>query len=197
MAAEHGESATTSTLKAEARCLRRVFDDLVEMIRIEAGALALRREVTDLTDAVAAAVANLQAELVLHKPVLDVPPTLSLVEAAPRMLHHIFINLLGNAAKFAPAATPITIQARRVLNGLTLSVLDEEPRLPSGRDTTLFDRFARADGDDMSGGTGLGLAIVKGFTEAMDLSVAAGNRADGGAAFEITWPEASIRRSEK
>ncbi len=113
------------------------------------------------------------------------------------MLHHIFINLLGNAAKFAPAATPITIQARRVLNGLTLSVLDEEPRLPSGRDTTLFDRFARADGDDMSGGTGLGLAIVKGFTEAMDLSVAAGNRADGGAAFEITWPEASIRRSEK
>ena len=95
LAAEHGESATTSTLKAEARRLRRVFDDLVEMTRIEAGALAVRREATDLTDAVAAAAQDLRAELVLHKLVLDVPPTLPLVEADPRMLHHILINLLG------------------------------------------------------------------------------------------------------
>jgi len=80
---------------------------------------------------------------------------------------------------------------------LTLSVLDEGPGLPSGRETTLFDRFTRVDGDDMSGGTGLGLAIVKGFAEAMDLSVSAGNRTDGGALFEVKWPEASIRRSDK
>lgn len=197
LAAEHGESATTSTLKAEARRLRRVFDDLVEMTRIEAGALAVRREATDLTDAVAAAAQDLRAELVLHKLVLDVPPTLPLVEADPRMLHHILINLLGNAVKFAPATTPITIQARRVPDGLTLSVLDEGPGLPSGRETTLFDRFTRVDGDDMSGGTGLGLAIVKGFAEAMDLSVSAGNRTDGGALFEVKWPEASIRRLDK
>ena len=197
LAAEHGESATTSTLKAEARRLRRVFDDLVEMTRIEAGALAVRREATDLTDAVAAAAQDLRAELVLHKLVLDVPPTLPLVEADPRMLHHILINLLGNAAKFAPATTPITIQARRVPDGLTLSVLDEGPGLPVGRETTLFDRFTRVDGDDMSGGTGLGLAIVKGFAEAMDLSVSAGNRTDGGAMFEVKWREASIRRSDK
>ncbi len=197
LAAEHGESATTATLKAEARRLRRVFDDLVEMTRIEAGALAVRREATDLTDAVAAAAQDLRAELVLHKLVLDVPPTLPLVEADPRMLHHILINLLGNAAKFAPATSPITIQARRVPDGLTLSVFDEGPGLPSGRETTLFDRFTRVDGDDMSGGTGLGLAIVKGFAEAMDLSVSAGNRTDGGAMFEVKWPEASIRRSDK
>ena len=197
LAAEHGESATTSTLKAEARRLRRVFDDLVEMTRIEAGALAVRREATDLTDAVAAAAQDLRAELVLHKLVLDVPPTLPLVEADPRMLHHILINLLGNAAKFAPPTSPITIQARRVPDGLTLSVLDEGPGLPVGRETTLFDRFTRVDGDDMSGGTGLGLAIVKGFAEAMDLSVSARNRTDGGALFEVKWPEASIRRSDK
>lgn len=197
LAAEHGESATTSTLKAEARRLRRVFDDLVEMTRIEAGALAVRREATDLTDAVAAAAQDLRAELVLHKLVLDVPPTLPLVEADPRMLHHILINLLGNAAKFAPPTSPITIQARRVPDGLTLSVLDEGPGLPVGRETTLFDRFTRVDGDDMSGGTGLGLAIVKGFAEAMDLSVSAGNRTDGGAMFEVKWREASIRRSDK
>ena len=195
LAAEHGESATTATLKAEARRLRRVFDDLVEMTRIESGALAVRREATDLTDAVAAAAQDLRAELARHRLVLDVPATLPLVEADPRMLHHILINLLGNAAKFAPFDTPITIQARRVPDRLTLAVLDEGPGLPPGRESDLFDRFTRVDGDDMSGGTGLGLAIVKGFADAMGLSVSAGNRGEGGAAFEVSWPQASIRRA--
>jgi two-component system sensor histidine kinase KdpD len=197
LAAEHGENATTATLKGEARRLRRVFDDLVEMTRIEAGALVVRREATDLTDAVAAAAQDLRAELARHKLVLDVPPTLPLVEADPRMLHHVLINLLGNAAKFAPVETPITVQARRVSDGLTLSVLDQGPGLPSGREATLFDRFTRVDGNDMSGGTGLGLAIVKGFAEAMELSVTAGNRSEGGAVFEVKWPQASIRKAVK
>ena len=98
----NGDNETTQTLKAEARRLRRVFDDLVEMTRIEADALVVRHDVIDLTDAVAAAASDLKAELVNHKLVLDVPPALPLVEADPRMLHHILINLIGNAAKFAP-----------------------------------------------------------------------------------------------
>lgn len=194
LAAEHGDSATTATLKAEARRLRRVFDDLVEMTRIEAGALAVKREATDLTDAVAAAAQDLRAELIDHPLVLDVPPTLPLVEADPRMLHHILINLLGNAAKFSKPGSAITVQARRLPDALVLSVLDAGPGLPVGRETSLFDRFTRVDGDDMSGGTGLGLAIVKGFAEAMGLAVTASNRDPVGAAFSITWPEAGIRR---
>ena len=195
LAAEHGSSPTTETLKGEARRLRRVFDDLVEMTRIEAGALSVKREATDLTDAVAAAAQDLRAELANHRVTLDVPPTLPLVDADPRMLHHILINLLGNAAKFAPAGSAITIQARRSHHGLTLAVLDDGPGLPVGREATLFDRFTRVDGDDMSGGTGLGLAIVKGFAEAMGLRVTAQNRVDGGAASELTWPDLMIRRA--
>jgi two-component system, OmpR family, sensor histidine kinase KdpD len=195
LAAEHGESTTTAMLKGEARRLRRVFDDLVEMTRIESGALVVRREATDLTDAVAAAAQDLRAELARHRLVLDVPPTLPLVEADPRMLHHILINLMGNAAKFADPATPITIQARRTPDGLTLAVLDEGPGLPQGRESALFDRFTRVEGDDMSGGTGLGLAIVKGFADAMGLGVAARNRDEGGAVFEVIWPDTAIRRA--
>jgi two-component system sensor histidine kinase KdpD len=194
LAAEHGESGTTQTLKGEARRLRRVFDDLVEMTRIEAGALVVRREATDLTDAVAAAAHDLRAELAGHPLVLDVAPSLPLVEADPRMLHHILINLLGNAAKFSKASAPITVRARRSSDGLTLSILDEGPGLPAGREASLFDRFTRVDGDDMSGGTGLGLAIVKGFADAMGLGVSASNREPLGAAFDLTWPEAGIRR---
>lgn len=195
LAAEHGASPVTATLSGEARRLRRVFDDLVEMTRIEAGALVVRREVTDLTDAVAAAAQDLRAELAQHRLVLDVPPSLPLVEADPRMLHHVLINLLGNAAKFAPAGTPVKVHARRTSGGLALSVLDEGPGLPPGREKTMFDRFAQVDGDDRSGGTGLGLAIVKGFASAMGLTVSAANREEGGAAFEVAWPEELIRQT--
>jgi two-component system, OmpR family, sensor histidine kinase KdpD len=194
LAAEYGESTTTATLKAEARRLRRVFDDLVEMTRIEAGALVAKREATDLTDAVAAAAQDLRAELARHRLVLDVPPTLPLVEADPRMLHHVLINLLGNAAKFSPPGGTITVQARRLPDRLLLAVLDHGPGLPVGRETSLFDRFTRVDGDDMSGGTGLGLAIVKGFVDAMGLRVTAKNRDEGGAAFDLIWPERNILR---
>ena len=117
-----------------------------------------------------------------------------LVEADPRMLHHILINLLGNAAKFSGPGSPITVRARRLPDQLVLSVLDQGPGLPAGREATLFDRFTRVDGDDMSGGTGLGLAIVKGFADAMGLAVSAANRDGSGATFDVTWPEAAIRR---
>ncbi len=194
LADANGENETTQTLRAEARRLRRVFDDLVEMTRIEADALVVRHDILDLTDAVAAATIDLKAELAGHKLILDVPPALPLVEADPRMLHHILINLIGNAAKFAPLNTPLTIQGRRAHDGLTLAIIDNGPGLPPGNEAQLFDRFIRVEGDDMTGGTGLGLAIVKGFADAMGLCVSACNRADDrGSRFEIFWPESSLR----
>ncbi len=194
LAEANGENATTQTLKAEARRLRRVFDDLVEMTRIEADALVVRHDVLDLTDAVAAAANDLKAELVGHRLVLDVPPTLPLVDADPRMLHHILINLIGNAAKFAPVGTPVTLEGRRLHDGVTLAIIDDGPGLPPGGEAQLFNRFVRVEGGDMTGGTGLGLAIVKGFADAMGLRVTATNRLDReGSRFEIFWPESLLR----
>ena len=188
-------SPIAATLRAEARRLRRVFDDLVEMTRLDSGAVLVKAEATDLVDAIGGAVHDLKSELLHHRLVLDVPPSLPLVEADPRLLHHILINLIGNAAKFAPEGSAITIEGRRTTGGLVLSVLDTGPGLPAGQEMTLFDRFARVEGDDRSGGTGLGLAIVRGFALAMGLSAMAANRSDGpGARFSITWPEAAIRR---
>ena len=172
-----------------------MFDDLVEMTRLEAGALVVRREATDLVDAVASAAQDLRAELSAYKLVLDVAPNLPFVEADPRMLHHILINLLGNAAKFSNPGSRITVSAVRSRDGLRLVVGDEGPGLPVGREATMFERFARLDGDDRSGGTGLGLAIVKGFAHAMGLTVRASNSEEGGARFELEWPELMVRRA--
>jgi two-component system sensor histidine kinase KdpD len=194
LAAEHGSSATSDTLKSEARRLQRVFADLVEMTRLEAGALIVKREATDLVDAVASAAQDLRAELGAYKLILDVAPNLPFVEADPRMLHHILINLLSNAAKFSPPGSRITVAATRSRDGLRLIVSDEGPGLPVGGENMLFGRFTRLDGDDRTGGAGLGLAIVKGFSDAMGLTVRASNGEDGGARFELDWPETMIRR---
>ena len=198
LALDHGASTTSDLLKAQAHRLGRVFDDLIEMTRIEAGALVVRHDILDLTDTVAAAAQDLKAELAAHRLLLDVPSTLPLVEADPRMLNHILVNLIGNAAKYAPAGTTITLEGRRDPGGLSFSVLDEGPGLPPGDASTLFDRFVRVEGNDRSGGTGLGLAIVKGFADAMGLTISADNR-DGalGSRFTLFWPSALLRKAQQ
>ena len=194
LAAEHGGSPTATTLRDQAHRLRRLFDDLVEMTRLESGTIAVRSEAIDLTDAVAAAAHDLRGELAGRKLVLEVPPSLPLVLADPRMLHHILVNLLDNAAKYSPPGTAITIRGARSGPGLRIAIIDHGMGLPQGGETTLFDRFARVEGGDQQGGTGLGLAIVKGFAQAMGLGVAAANRTDApGSQFTILWPEALVR----
>ena len=194
LAGEHGGSPTATLLRDSAHRLRRLFDDLVEMTRLESGTIAVRGEAIDLTDAVAAAAHDLRGELSGRKLVLEVPPSLPLVLADPRMLHHILVNLLDNAAKYSPPGTAITIRGTRRRPGLTIDIVDSGRGLPEGEESTLFDRFRRVEGGDQQGGTGLGLAIVKGFAQAMGLSVAAANRGDvPGSRFTIAWPEALVR----
>lgn len=195
LAADSPPSANASLLLAEAYRLRRLFDDLVEMTRIESGAFVVREEPVDLTEAVSAAVHDLRTELAEHRIELAVPPNLPLVDADPRMLHHILVNLLDNAAKYAPRDTSIRIEGTRTAAGLALGVVDEGPGIPTGTNEDLFERFHRIEGDDRQGGTGLGLAIVKGFSDAMGLFVTARNRADRtGSCFTISWPETMVRK---
>lgn len=195
LAVERKGSQIAATLQVEARKLRRVFDDLVEMTRIEEGALNIRHETIDLTDAVAAAVQDLRTELAGHKIDLAVPPSLPMVEADPRMLHRILVNLLSNAARYAASGTPIRIEGAHLYDGLTLAVMDRGPGIPAGQEQTIFDRFVKLEGSDQTGGAGLGLAIVRGFADAMGIGVIARNRDDGnGAVFELAWPTAMIRK---
>ncbi len=187
-------SPTLTTLGLEARRLNRFFDNLIEMTRIQEGALYPRMEATDLTDAVAAAVHDLRAEIGGRRVSLDVPPSLPLVQADARMLHHMLINLIGNAAKFSPPASTITIAGRRTAAGIDLAVEDEGPGIAAGEASLLFDRFAQGEGSDRTGGSGLGLANVKSFAQVMGLGVSAANREAGGSAFTLRWPAALLHK---
>ena len=193
LAATTPPSEALTTLGEEARRLRRFFNDLIEMTRIEAGALSPRIEAVDLTDAVAAAAHDLRAEMGSRKLVIDVPTELPLISADARLLHHVLINLVGNAAKFAPDGSTITLRGVQGSGGVTLSVVDQGPGLPAGDPALLFERFTRGEGGDRTGGTGLGLAIVKGFAGAMGVAVTAKDGDAGGAVFSLEWPSALVR----
>ena len=132
-----------AALSSEAARLQRFVTNLLDMARIEAGALKLDLEPVDLTDAVASAVQDVRLALAGHAIQLDVPPDLPLVRADARLLHHCLINLLDNAGKFGAPGTPIGIVAARTPDRLTVSVVDEGPGLPPGFAACAFDRFAR------------------------------------------------------
>ncbi len=176
----------------ETRRLSRFFSDLIDMTRVEANAIAPRIEAVDLTDAAAAALADMESDLAGHDVVRDVPADLPLVRTDARLLNHMLINLLSNAAAYAPAGSAIRLSAALEGDALVLAVEDEGPGLPIGLAERLFDRFQRGDVSDRTGGTGLGLAIVKGFGDALGIEPAAGNRPGGGARFTLRFPQSLL-----
>ena len=184
------------TIDAEAQRLNRFVANLLDMARVEAGVMRLNLESTDLTDAIASAVHDTRAALTGHEIELDVSPGLPLVRVDPQLFHHVLINLFDNAGRYADPGTPIRVAAERRPDALILSVLDQGPGLPAGREADVFQTFQRFEGSDrVKGGTGLGLAIVKAFAEAMGLTVTASNRGEiAGARFDIVFPEQALVR---
>ena len=188
--------ALIGSIRAEADRLSRFVANLLDMARVEAGALHLNLQAVDLTDAVAAAIHDTRRTLEDHAIDIAIAPDLPLVRVDPQLLHHCLINLLDNAGRYADPATLVTIRAERNGEGVDLSVLDEGPGLPAGREQRVFETFTRFEGGDgAKGGTGLGLAIVKGFAEAMGLDVVAASREQPlGACFTLRFPRATLIR---
>ncbi len=192
IAAEHPDSTSLPLARAELARLRRFLDNLVDMVRLDAGALNLMPEPIDLTDAISAVVHDLKDLLRGHHIDFQVPPSLPLVKADARILHHILINLLANAVQHGGNAGPITISARRTPDAVLLTVRDRGEGLEAGSEATVFETFTQGKGGDRHGGSGLGLAIVKGFAEAGAIGVSAANDPNGGAIFTLTFDNHSL-----
>lgn len=122
------------------------------MARVEAGALKLKIEAIDLSDAVTGAAHDARRALEGHAVRLDVPPDLPLVRADPQLLHHCLLNLLDNAGRYGDPGTEIVIEGRHRHGSLRLSVLDHGPGLPPGREAEVFETFRRLEGSDRVAG---------------------------------------------
>jgi two-component system sensor histidine kinase KdpD len=180
------------TIEDEAERLNRFVANLLDMTRLESGAIALRREATDLGEVVGSALARAARVLGKHAVALHVEPGLPLLNLDPILLEQALFNLLDNAAKYAPAGSTVTIRAWREGPEIRLQVIDEGPGIPAEHLERVFDKFFRVhDGDRRRPGTGLGLAVCRGFVEALGGRIAAANRGDrAGAIFTIVLPVA-------
>ncbi|WP_225205436.1 DUF4118 domain-containing protein [Novosphingobium huizhouense] len=192
--AEPDQREIVALARGEAERLRRFVANLLDMVRVEAGAIDLHIEPVDLAEAAAAAVRDLRGTLGSQEVRFGIDQDLPLVLVDPRLFHHCLINLVENAARHGGREGPIFVSAKRLGDGLELSVCDEGPGIPVGMEQRVFEVFHRIEGSDRKGGTGLGLAIVRGFAEAMGLKVTAANRVEGrGARFTIRFPADRLR----
>jgi|tagenome__1003787_1003787.scaffolds.fasta_scaffold20978900_2 two-component system sensor histidine kinase KdpD len=186
------DPALVRTISSEAGKLERYISNLLDMARIESGAVKLRTEPVDLVDAVSAALKDLRGEFGGEEPGVDLPDDLPLVIADAQLLHHCLINLIDNALRYSVGGGPIRVFANTDRGEVFICVEDEGPGLPQDRERAL-DTFMRMEGSDRSGGAGLGLAIVKAFAEAMGTKVTATNRADRrGAVFAMRFPKTLV-----
>ena len=179
------------TIAAEARRLKTLVDDMLDMTVIESGALELNLEPIDLNDAIMAAVERLHRSSSDREVRWDSDGARVEVLADWERLGQIFDNLLSNADRFAPPNTAIAVGVTHEEPGLvTVRVIDRGPGVPAEMRDRIFERFFRGDGDGKSGGTGLGLAIVRGLVEAHAGTVAVEQGSPGqGATFRFTLPE--------
>ena len=179
-----------STVRDEAERLDRFVGNLLDMSRLEAGALGVKREIADVGELVEAARKRLARRLSAHRIVLDIPADISPVSVDPLLLEQAMVNLLDNAANYAPAGSSIKISARPTQGAVQLTIEDEGPGIPPDALPHIFDKFYRAKASDSRiAGTGLGLAVARGFVESFGGKLAAANRSDrSGAALTLTLP---------
>ncbi len=178
------------TIQEEAERLNRFISDLLDMTRLEAGAIELRTELVDVPDIVGSALRRAAGILELHGVATELSPDLPMVKLDPVLLEQVLFNLLDNAAKYAPPGTTISVLSERSGESVVLKVMDEGDGIPVADLERVFDKFYRVRaGDRQRAGTGLGLAICRGFIEAMGGTIFAANRRDkSGAIFTIKLP---------
>ncbi|MCJ2025785.1 sensor histidine kinase [Methylobacterium sp. J-067] len=186
------------TIIEESERLNRFIANLLDMTRLEAGAVAPNLALQDVGEIIDTALRRVDKVLRGHRVVVDVEPDLPALRLDPVLFEQVLVNILDNAAKYAPEGSVVTVRARRAGSQLRIEVTDEGDGLPEADTERVFDKFYRArKGDRVRAGTGLGLAISRGFVEAMGGRVTAANRRDRlGACFTISLPVPEGRTSK-
>ena len=172
-----GRFELAKMIEEEGARMTRFVSNLLDMTRLEAGAVRLTREPTDIPEIIGTAMRRTEKLLKDFKVDIEVEPDLPLLPLDQLLMEQALVNLLDNAAKYAPPSSLITIRARRIEGAVQLQLMDEGPGIPESQLGLIFEKFHRVkDPDRQRAGTGLGLAICRGFIEAMGGVIEASNR---------------------
>ncbi|HEV7535220.1 MAG TPA: ATP-binding protein [Acidimicrobiia bacterium] len=181
------------TTEEETDRLTRLVTNLLDMSRIQAGALVPHTSATPIDELIGAVVGRLGPMLAEHRLGVEIDDGLPLVDVDYLLVEQVLSNLLENAARYTPAGTPVSVRAVAVAGGaeVEVAVVDHGPGVVEAERERIFDQFyrLRAEGREPVG-TGMGLAIVKGIVEAHGGRVWVEATPGGGATFAVRLPVA-------
>ena len=188
-----------ASIEEEAGRLSRFVKNLLDMSRIEAGALEVRRDWVDVADAVRGAAQRARKAFAETKIAISVAPNLPFIRADANLLQQVLFNLLDNANKYGGGAA-VAVHARQEGGDVVVTVTDEGPGVKASDLERIFEKFYRGGRPDgRKAGTGLGLSICRGLVEAMGGSIAAQSPAlrRRGTRMVLRFPAAEARGAEK
>ncbi|MBF0465769.1 MAG: sensor histidine kinase KdpD [Nitrospirae bacterium] len=174
------------TIYEEAEHLNQIIRNVLNMTRIEAGAITVKKQWQPIEEIIGAAL-NRMAEKLGNRPVeITLPEDLPMVFFDPLLIEQVLMNLLDNAIKYTPSETPIELSAMIKDDSVVVQVRDRGPGLIAGEEQRIFDKFVRST--SKGGGIGLGLTICRAIINAHGGKISAQNRPGGGAEFSFTLP---------
>lgn len=179
------------TVLDEANRLHRLVGNLLDLTRLTAGKLVLKRQWVPLEEILGAVLHRLQDALAGRRVAVDLAADLPLLHVDEVMIEQLLFNLVDNAQKYTPAGGAVEIAASVQRGEIVVSVRDHGPGLPAGEEDRMFDKFQRGQMEAAQSGFGLGLSIAKAIVEAHGGEIRARNYAadqGGGAEFRFSLP---------
>jgi two-component system sensor histidine kinase KdpD len=174
--------------REEAERLNRLVENLLDMSRIEAGALRVTRQPCDVEDVVGSALEQFGRRLEDRPVSISVPDELPLIPLDFVLIVQVLVNIIDNAIKYSPAGAPIEIEVVEADAEIQIRVADRGMGIPAEDLAHIFDKFYRVQRPDHVTGTGLGLSIARGIVEAHGGCIWAENRPEGGAVIVVALP---------
>jgi two-component system sensor histidine kinase KdpD len=181
------------TAHEEALRLNRLVRNLLDMTRLEAGALTVKKDLEPIEEVVGSALGRMEDRLRGREVLTHIPEDLPLVPFDSALIEQVLINLLENATKYTPPGSPLEIAASTQDGNALIEVADRGPGVSPQDRERVFEKFYRAR-EGEGGGVGLGLTICRGIVAAHGGRIWVEERSGGGASFRFTLPlEATTR----
>jgi two-component system, OmpR family, sensor histidine kinase KdpD len=177
------------TIQEESRRMARLIGNLLDMIRVESGSLAVHRSWQPLEESLGTALLRLDERLGGHRVETELPGDLPLVSIDEVLLEQVFINLLENAARHTPPGTAVTVRAWAEADEVLVEVADSGPGIRAAEREKVFEKFYRAGGTSLAAsGSGLGLSICRGIITAHGGKIWIEEAEGGGTSVRFTLP---------
>ena len=172
----------------EAQRMSTLVNNILDMARLDAGAVELNKQWVPLEEMIGAVLTLLQKRLAGRLVTVKLPPGIPMIYVDAVMIEQVLINLLENVLRYTPEGSPVEIRAEASPSAVEISIADRGPGIPEGSENKLFEKFYRVQREAAQSGVGLGLTICRAIIEAHGGRIQAQNRPTGGAVFSFIIP---------